>query len=95
MSELSVEVFKMAYFRQFCTCQEKIYLYQSVTQSLQTKVSKAVMQRTKLRNKFLKQKNNMLITKKESVSIFCKAKRLYFENPDINNLSNNRKFQCA
>ena len=56
-----------------------------------------MMLRTKLRNKFLKQKTTetrSAYNKQRNicVSILRKAKRSYFENLDIKNLSDNRKF---
>ena len=56
-----------------------------------------MMLRTKLRNKFLKQKRTetrSAYNKQRNicVSILRKAKRSYFENLDIKNLSDNRKF---
>ena len=56
-----------------------------------------MMLRTKLRNKFLKQKTTETRSgynkqRNICVSILRKAKRSYFENLDIKNLSDNRKF---
>ena len=56
-----------------------------------------MMLRTKLRNKFLQQKTTetrSAYNKQRNicVSILRKAKRSYFENQDIKNLSDNRKF---
>ena len=56
-----------------------------------------MMLRTKLRNKFLKQKTTetrSAYNKQRNiyVSILRKAKRSYFENLDIKNLGDNRKF---
>ena len=58
---------------------------------------KALMLRTKLRNKFLKQKtteSRSAYNKQRNVcvSILRKAEKSYFENLDIKNLSDNRKF---
>ena len=56
-----------------------------------------MMLRTKLRNKFLKQKTTETKSgynkqRNICVSILRKAKRSYFENLDIKNFSDNRKF---
>ena len=60
-------------------------------------LSKAMMLRTKLSNKFLKQKTTEIrpaYNKQRNicVSILCKAKRSRFENLGIKNLSDNSKF---
>ena len=59
-----------------------------------------MMQRAKLRNKFFKQKATeirLAYNKQKDlcVSILGKAKRSYFENLNIKNLSGNRKFGGA
>ena len=56
-----------------------------------------MMLRAKLRNKFLKQKtietrSGYNKQRNICISILCKAKGSYFENLDIKNLSDNRKF---
>ena len=58
-----------------------------------------MMKRTKIRNKFLTQittETRLAYSKQRNtcVSILCKAKISYFENLDIKNLSNDRKFRA-
>ena len=59
-----------------------------------------MMQRIKLHNKFLKQKTKeiRLVYNRQidiCVSILGKTKRLFFQNLDIKNLSDNKKFAGA
>ena len=94
MSELSVDVFKMTFLNavnSFAPAKEKYH-----SKFVNKELSKAMMLRTTLRNKFLKQKTTARSTYNKRrnicVSILRKAKRSYFENQDIKNLSDNRKF---
>ena len=94
MSELSVDVFKMTFLNavnSFAPAKEKYH-----SKFVNKELSKAMMLRTTLRNKFLKQKTTARSTYNKQrnicVSILRKAERSYFENLDIKNLSDNRKF---
>ena len=99
MSDLSVDVFKMTFLNalnSFAPVKEK-YLRANHSKFVNKELSKAIMLRTKLRNKFLKQKTTETRSgynkqRNICVSILRKAKRSYFENLDIKNLSDNRKF---
>ena len=99
MSDLSVDVFKMIFLNalnSFAPVKKK-YLRANHSKFVNKELSKAMMLRTKLRNKFLKQKTTetrSAYNKQRNicVSIPRKAKRSYFENLDIKNLSDNRKF---
>ena len=60
-------------------------------------VSKAIMLRTKLRNKFLKKKtleSRAKYNKQRNicVSLIKKAKRNYYENLDLKDINDNKKF---
>ena len=99
MSDLSVDVFKMIFLNALNSFApvKKIYLRANHSKFVNKELSKAMMLRTKLRNKFLKQKTTetrSAYNKQRNicVSILRKAKRSYFENLDIKNLSDNRKF---
>ena len=99
MSELSVEVFKMAFLNASNSFEpaKKKYLRANHSKFVNKELSIAMMLRTKLRNKFLKQKakeTRSAYNKQRNicVRILRKAKRSYFENLDINNLSDSRKF---
>ena len=99
MSDLSVDVFKMTFLNalnSFAPVKEK-YLRANHSKFVNKELSKAIMLKTKLRNKFLKQKTTETRSgynkqRNICVSILRKAKRSYFENLDIKNLSDNRKF---
>ena len=61
------------------------------------KLRKALMHRTRLHSKFLKEKTTLpglAYNKKRNicVSTLCKSKKPYFENLYIKNLNDNRKF---
>ena len=99
MSDLSLDVFKMTFLNalnSFAPVKKK-YLRANHSKFVNKELSKATMLRTKLRNKFLKQKTTETRSgynkqRNVCVSILRKAKRSYFENLDIKNLSDNRKF---
>ena len=99
MSDLSVDVFKMTFLNALNSLApvKKKYLRANHSKFVNKELSKAMMLRTKLRNKFLKQKTTetrSAYNKQRNiyVSILRKAKRSYFENLDIKNLSDHRKF---
>ena len=99
VSDLSVDLFKMTFLNalnSFAPVKKK-YLRANHSKFVNKELSKAVMLRTKLRNKFLKEKTTETRSgynkqRNICVSILRKAKRSYFENLDIKNLSDNRKF---
>ena len=99
VSDLSVDLFKMTFLNalnSFAPVKKK-YLRANHSKFINKELSKAVMLRTKLRNKFLKEKTTETRSgynkqRNICVSILRKAKRSYFENLDIKNLSDNRKF---
>ena len=99
MSDLSVDVFKMTFLNalnSFAPVKKK-YLRANHSKFVNKELSEAMMLRTKLRNKFYKQKTTetrSAYNKQRNIciSILRKAKRSYFENLDIKNLSGNRKF---
>ena len=99
MSDLSVDVFKITFLNalnSFAAVKKK-YLRANHSKFVNKELSKAMMLRTKLRNKFLKQKTTETrsgYNKQRNIcaSILRKAKRSHFENLDIKNLSDNRKF---
>ena len=75
----------------------KKYVRANHSKFVKKELSKPLMLRTKLRNKFLKQKTTetrSAYNKQRNicVSILRKAKRSCFENLDFKNLSDNRKF---
>ena len=57
--------------------------------------SRAIMQRTCFRNKFIKNatKENKLINKETSVSLLRKEKLEYFTKMNENDITDNRKFR--
>ena len=87
MSDLSVDVFKMTFLNalnSFAPVKKK-YLRANHSKFVNKELSKAMMLRTKLRNKFLKQKTTETRSgynkqRNVCVSILRKAKRSYFEN---------------
>ena len=99
MSDLSVDVFKMTFLNalnSFAPVKKK-YLRVNHSKFVNKELTKAMMLRTKLHNKFLKPKTTETRSaynkqRNTCVSILRKAKRSYFENLDIKNLSDNRKF---
>ena len=61
------------------------------------KLSKAIMKRSKLRNRFLKEKSEVSrkaynIQRNYCVNLLRKTKREYFANIKINNIADNNKF---
>ena len=97
MSDLSVDVFKMTFLNvlnSFAPAKKK-YLRANHSKFVNNELSKAMMLRAKLRNKFLQQKTTetrSAYKRNICISILRKAKRSYLENLDIKNLSDNRKF---
>ena len=98
MNDLSVHVFKMTFLNALSSFApvKKKYLFANHSKFVNKELSKAIMLRTKLHNKFLKQKTTetrSAYNKQRNicVSIPRKAKRSYFENLDIKNVSDNRK----
>ena len=99
MSDLSIDVYKMTFLNalnSFALVKKK-YLRANHSKFVKKELSKAMMLRTKLRNKFLKQKTAETRSgynkqRNICVSILRKARRSYFENLDIKNLSDKRKF---
>ena len=97
MSDLSVDVFKMTFLNalnSFAPVRKK-YLRGNHSKFVNKELSKAMMLRTKLRNKFLKQKTTKTrsgYNKQRSicVSILRKAKRSCLDNLDIKNFSDSR-----
>ena len=87
MSDLSVDVFKMTFLNtlnSFAPVKKK-YLRANHSKFVNKELSKATMLRTKLRNKFLKQKTTETRSAYDKqrnicVSILGKAKISYFEN---------------
>ena len=76
---------------------KKKYLRANHSKFVNKELSKTMMLRAKLRNKFLKQKTTetrSAYNKQRNicVTILRKAKKSYFENLDIKNLRDNRKF---
>ena len=102
MSDLSVDAFKMIFFNvlnSFAPVRKK-YLRANHSKFVNKELNKTMVQRTKLRNKFLRQKTTetrLAYNKQRNicVSILRRAKRSYFENLNIKNLSDNRKFWRA
>ena len=94
MSDLSVDVFKMTFLsdlNNFAPVKKK-YFRANHSKLVNKVLSKAIMLRTKLRNKLFKQKTRKtrLGYNKQiniCVSILRKSKRSYFENLDVKNLS--------
>ena len=102
MNDLSVDVFKMTFLNSLNSFEpaKKKYLLANHSKFVNKELSKAMMLRTKLCNKFLKQKTRetrSVYNKQRNicVRILRKAERSYFENLDIKNLSDNRKFWGA
>ena len=98
MSDLSVDVFKMIFLNilnSFARVRKK-YFRANHSKFVNKDFNKAMMQRIKLRNKFLKQTTESKLAYVEQrnicVSILLKAKISYFENLNIKNPSNSRIF---
>ena len=99
MSDLSVDVFKMIFLNilnSFARVRKK-YFRANHSKFVNKDFNKAMMQRTELRNKFLKQKTTesklaYVEQRNICVSILLKAKISYFENVNIKNPSNSRIF---
>ena len=99
MTDLTVDVFKMTFLNalnSFAPVKKK-FLRANHSKFVNKELSKAVMLRTKPRNKFLKQKTTETRSSYNKQRNICgiilrKVKRSYFENLDIKNLSGNRKF---
>ena len=99
MSDLRVDVFKMTFLNALNSFApvKKNYLRANHSKFVNKELSKAMMLRTKLHNKFLKQKTTETRSgynkqRNICVTILRKVKRSYFQNLDIKNLSDNRKF---
>ena len=99
MSDLSVDVFKMTFLKalnSFAPVKKK-YIRANHSKFINKELSKSMMLRTNLRNKFLKQKTTETRSSYNKqrnicISVLRKTKRSYFENLYIKNLSDNRKF---
>ena len=99
MSDLSVDVFKMIFLNilnSFARVRKK-YFRANHSKFVNKDFNKAMMQRIKLRNKFLKQKTTesklaYVEQRNICVSILLKTKISYFENLNIKNPSNSRIF---
>ena len=86
MSDLSVGVFKMTFLNALNSFPpvKKKYIRANHFKFVNKDLSKTMMQRTKLRNKFVKQKTTetrLAYNKQRNicVSILCKAKRSYLK----------------
>ena len=98
MGDLSLDVFKMTFLNVLSSFTPvKKYLRANYSKFVNKELSKAMMLRTKLRNKFLKQKSTETRSaynkqRNVCVTILHKAKISYFGNLDIKNLTDNKKF---
>ena len=76
---------------------KKKYIRANQSNFMTGKLSKAIMKRSKLRNRFLKEKTEASrkaynIQRKYCVNLLKKTKREYFANIKINNIADNKKF---
>ena len=76
---------------------KKKYIRANQSNFMTRKLSKAIMKRSKLRNRFLKEKTEASrkaynIQRNYCVNLLKKTKREYFANIKINNIADNKKF---
>ena len=76
---------------------KKKYIRANQSNFMTRKLSKAIMKRSKLRNRFLKEKSEASrkaynIQRNYCVNFLKKTKRKYFANIKINNIADNKKF---
>ena len=76
---------------------KKKYIRANQSNFMTRKLSKAIMKRSKLRNRFLKEKSEASrkaynIQRNYCVNLLKKTKREYFANIKINNIADNKKF---
>ena len=76
---------------------KKMYIRANQSNFMTRKLSKAIMKRSKLRNRFLKEKTEASrkaynIQRNYCVNLLKKTKREYFANIKINNIADNKKF---
>ena len=93
LNELEISELRVYFFK-------KTLASANLSKFVSQELSKALMQRKKLRDKFLRQNQQILdwlITKQRNicVSFLGKTKKSEFENLDITNLRDNRKFWGA
>ena len=77
---------------------KKKYIRANQSNFMTRKLSKAIMKRSKLRNRFLKEKSETSrkaynIQRNYCVNLLRKSKREYFANIKINNIAHNKKFR--
>ena len=86
-------------FREICTFEKEIYQSKPLTIFIE-ELSKAIMFRSKLRNQLLKTKTQDFRIKHNKqtnlyVSITRKAKRSYYENMDLKDITDSKKFRAT
>ena len=97
--DITVDIFKMTFLNvlnKFAPLKKK-YLRVNHSRFVSKELNKAIMQRSRLRNAYLKDKTRAarIAYKKQRnlrVSILLKSKKCYCENLDTKNITDNKKF---
>ena len=97
--DITVDIFKMTFLNvlnKFAPLKKK-YLRANHSRFVNKELNKAIMQRSRLRNAYLKDRTRAarIAYKKQRnvcVSILRKSKKCYYENLDTKNITDNKKF---
>ena len=94
--DITVDIFKMTFLNvlnKFAPLKKK-YLRANHSRFVNKELNKAIMQRSRLRNAYLKDRTSAANKKQINVcvSILRESKKCYYENLDTKNITDNKKF---